>query len=384
MRSLYGLFVRAVFLSPVCVIYAQTNNASAPTLLARFSTAVATLEPAPSELNTLIYESAPLSHSGTMSQTNILRSAPTVNTTVEVRASSRDSEHDAPSTFRASAEQILSSAGTFGDFSRYLQLFPGVVFNSDQSNSILVRGGNPIENLYLVDGIEIPNINHISSAASTGGFASMIDTAIIQDVNLRSGGYDASFNERLSSVIEIHSRDSPSGGGRRSELNFGITGAGGISEWGLPNNGAMLFSFHRSLLDIFTNDIGLNGTPIYTNALSRVTLKPTASDRLTLLSLGGIDSININPDAGDKAETITIDTQYSGWRYTNGVQWQHIYSPRTFGAFTLSQSEQSQRIDQQDQLLNGTVPPGGTLASNLLTPIYHESTRDGLTSIGYD
>ena len=39
---------------------------------------------------------------------------------------------------------------------------PGVVWNNDITNEMMVRGGSPEENLYVVDGIEVPNINHIA------------------------------------------------------------------------------------------------------------------------------------------------------------------------------------------------------------------------------
>ena len=61
--------------------------------------------------------------------------------------------------YNVTRDEVLSSAGTWGDFSRFLQILPSVVWNTDMSNDVLVRGGNPSENLYVVDGIEVPNIN---------------------------------------------------------------------------------------------------------------------------------------------------------------------------------------------------------------------------------
>src|SRR4051794_36369008 len=87
-----------------------------------------------------------------------------VTTTVEVQAVEQMFERGAPEPFRAGGQDVLTTAGTFGDLSRYLQLFPGVVASSDFSNQILVRGGHPMENLFLVDGIEVPNINHLANA----------------------------------------------------------------------------------------------------------------------------------------------------------------------------------------------------------------------------
>ena len=285
--------------------------------------------------------------------------------------------------FHATAAEIQSSAGTYGDFSRYLQLFPGVVFNSDESDDVLVRGGNPIENLYLLDGFEVPNINHIAIGATTGGLVSMIDTASIDKIDFQTGGYDASYEERLSSVITIHTRELQTRQ-PHTEMDFGFVGAGGLREIPIMGNGSLLLAAHRSLLNLFTNNIGLNGVPIYTNTLVRGQWGPTEADSIMLDSLGGVDSIDITPEARDGDETNTIDTQYHGWRVTNGVRWRHVYSPRAFGTFTLSDSEQEQNIQQQDQLFNNVIPPGSTIATIPLTPVYSELTHDGTTNARYD
>ncbi len=203
-----------------------------------------------------------------------------VRTTVEVNAHTAGvgDVQTGPQPFHASAGEIMGSAGTFGDFSRYLQLFPGVVFNTDTSDDLLVRGGNPIENLFLVDGFEIPNINHIASEGTTGGLVSMIDTSAVQNLDLYTGGYDARYDERLSSVVDIHTRER---GDQESHANaeFGFVGAGGLALMPLPGGGSLLASAHRSMLNLFTNDIGLNGVPIYSNILLSARVNLSAKER---------------------------------------------------------------------------------------------------------
>ena len=307
-----------------------------------------------------------------------------VRSTVEVHGGEQSGgeKGNAPEPFHATAAEILSSAGTFGDMSRYLQLFPGVVFNSDESDDVIVRGGNPLENLFTVDGFEVPNINHITTEASTGGLVSMIDSAALENVDMHSGGYDASYEERLSSVVEIHTRELKDGA-RHTEADFGFIGAGGITEGPLPGNGSLLLSAHRSLLNLVTNDIGLDGVPIYTNELVRAHWKLGSRDEVTLLSIGGVDSINIKPEARDRIETSTIEEQYSGWRITNGIRWLHLYSPHFFGNLTLSHSEQQERVHEQDQLLDD-IAVGNNPWSDVLTPVYLETTKDGVTNLRYD
>lgn len=308
-----------------------------------------------------------------------------VNTTVQVSAGNQSNATDrnAPEPFHASAAEVMSSAGTYGDSSRYLQLFPGVVFNTDESDDVLVRGGNPIENLYLVDGIEVPNINHIATEASTGGLVSMIDTTALDNVDLRTGGYDASYEERLSSIVDIHTREAKSNQ-RHTEMDLGFVGAGGVTESPLAGGGSLLVSAHRSLLNLFTNDIGLDGVPIYTNGMVSAHRKLTSKDEVSVLGLGGADSINIKPQALDWIETNTIQTQYSGWRGTMGVRWQHMFSGHNFGNLTVSDSEQHETIAQQNQFINTNVPGEHSPLSDVLTPVYSEQTHDGMVNVRYD
>ena len=71
---------------------------------------------------------------------------------------------------RIQSHAVAKSAGTLQDISRYVSTLPGVVSGSaDFRNDIVVRGGSPLENLFVVDNIEIPNINSFANLASAGG-----------------------------------------------------------------------------------------------------------------------------------------------------------------------------------------------------------------------
>jgi outer membrane receptor protein involved in Fe transport len=292
-------------------------------------------------------------------------------------------DSNGPVPLHATAAEVISSAGTFGDFSRYIQTFPGVAFDTDESDDILVRGGNPIENLFLVDGIEVPNINHITSEASTGGLVSMIDTAALKDVDLHSGAYNASYEERLSSVIDIHTREL-SGNAPVTEGDFGFIGAGGTSEMPMNNGGSFLISAHRSLLNLFTDDIGLDGVPIYTDYLASSRLELGPADTLSVLTLGGVDSINITPAAFDDAETSTIQVQYRGWRISNGARWQHVFSPSNFGVLTFSDAEQHEHIGEEDQFFQNGSTIDIPVHTDSQVPVYSELTHDSTINLRYD
>jgi hypothetical protein len=310
----------------------------------------------------------------------VLSSIRPVQTTVEVDAGEQTLREGLAAPYHVTRAEVLASAGTWGDFTRYLRVLPGTVGNTDQSNDVMVRGGHPAENLYVVDGIEVPNVNHLAVEGTTGGFTSMIDTSTIGSLDMKVGVYDASYSSRLSSLIEIHTRESL-GTAPVREADLGIAGAGGFLARPVGNNGSLLLSAHRSILNLVTDDIGLNGVPTYTNGLARLELSPDKNDHLSLLSISGADSINIEPSCGDVFETLTTDTQYGGIRSTGGLIWQHTHSPRSVFTLTGSYTTQQQNIAQQAQSTSVayySCQPAPT------TSVYQEKTRDSISTLGFN
>jgi hypothetical protein len=312
-----------------------------------------------------------------------------VISTVEVHGTERELGASHPDPFEAGSQEVISTAGSYGDISRFLQVLPGVVATSDLSNEILVRGGHPMENLFLVDGIEVPNINHLATLGTTGGFGPMIDAGVTQGIKLYTGGYDAHYPERLSSVTEIRTLDSASLAGH-AEADVGVEGFGGLAESPMLG-GELLVSAHHGIMDLIGNsfNMGLSGLPSYTNELARFRRMDASGNRLTVLHVAGWDSVQITPCANDPSETSSIDSQYSAWRETTGVEWQRIYSPHSFAVAVISDSEQIEHIHQQDQILNPmTVTPDAThcpipAAEAVSTPVYMEDSNNAFSTASY-
>jgi hypothetical protein len=309
-----------------------------------------------------------------------------VTFSVEVHAKEGGSDLSTSTPFVAGGEDVLNSAGSHGDLLRFLQLSPGVVSTSDLSNQMLVRGGHPMENLYLLDGIEVPNINHLANSNTTGGFGPMIDAAAVQSLTLQTGGFEARYPERLSSITEFRTLDSkPSG---HAEGEFGIQGLGFLLD--LPvRRGDLLASAHHGLLDVVASDTGMNGVPSYTNALTRFRRKTGDSGEVTLVNVVGWDSISITPCAGNKLESNAINSQYSGWRETTGIRWQSLGSAKSVSAFSLSDSEQVEHISQQDQQaqsmharINHPCPIPADMVKTI--PVYEEDSNNSFTTAKYD
>ncbi|MBM78698.1 MAG: TonB-dependent receptor [Crocinitomicaceae bacterium] len=93
------------------------------------------------------------------------------------------------------------SVGGEPDFAQYLQTAPGVVTTGDQGGQMYIRGGSPIQNKVLLDGMTIYNPFH------SIGFFSVFDTEIIRSADIYTGGFSAEYGGRISSVMDITTKD---------------------------------------------------------------------------------------------------------------------------------------------------------------------------------
>lgn len=115
---------------------------------------------------------------------------------------------------------------------------PSIAKVNDQVNGLIVRGGNPAENAFYLDNIEIPNINHYPMQGSSSGPIGLINTDFIQEVDFSAGGFSAAYGDRLSSVMELRFRE-----GNRQEFDgqidmnlagVGLTGEGPLAGEKVP------------------------------------------------------------------------------------------------------------------------------------------------------
>lgn len=87
------------------------------------------------------------------------------------------------------------------DLVKTVQMLPGVQSGTEGSSGLYVRGGSPDENLILLDDVPLYNVTHLF------GFFSVFNSDAIKTVNLHKGGFPARFGGRLSSVMDIHTKD---------------------------------------------------------------------------------------------------------------------------------------------------------------------------------
>jgi len=95
----------------------------------------------------------------------------------------------------------LPTIGGSPDLAQYLQVLPGVIFTGDQGGQLYIRGGSPVQNKVLLDGMIIYNPFH------SIGLFSVFDTDIMRNADVYTGGFGSEYGGRISSVMDITTRD---------------------------------------------------------------------------------------------------------------------------------------------------------------------------------
>lgn len=95
----------------------------------------------------------------------------------------------------------IPTIGAEPDLAQYLQILPGVIFTGDQGGQLYIRGGPPIQNKVLLDGMVIYNPFH------SIGLFSVFDSDIIRNADVYTGGFNAEYGGRISSIMDITMRD---------------------------------------------------------------------------------------------------------------------------------------------------------------------------------
>ncbi|MEO8446020.1 MAG: TonB-dependent receptor [bacterium] len=222
-----------------------------------------------------------------------------VTEVIDVEANSfKQSSNVNISSINLDYEEIRRAPGATEDISRMLQTAPGVAIGNDQRNDLIIRGGSPSENLILIDGIEIPNINHFGTDGSSSGAIGFINSKFIFDTDMLTGGFPSLYGDKLSGVININFKE----GSRKKlykDINLSIAGFGGIFEGPLSEKGSFMISIRRSYLELIKDAIRLTSVPNYWDFNLKTTFDISPNDKLTLIGLLGLDKIDFSGESAD-------------------------------------------------------------------------------------
>ncbi len=230
-----------------------------------------------------------------------------------------------------SYEEIRRAPGVGGDVSRILMMLPSIAKVDDQSNNLIVRGGNPMENTFYVDNIEIPNINHFPQQGASGGPIGILNVDFIQDVTFYSGGFSALYGDKLSSIMDITFRE-----GNREEFNgqldLNFSGFGGVAEGPMFNNkGSYLFSLRRSYLDFVVKafNVGSTVAPVYGDVQGKLVYDLNPNHKLILLTIIADDHNAPDRETAEK-NFMTHYGRQDIYQSTIGLNWRAIWGKKGY------------------------------------------------------
>jgi len=123
---------------------------------------------------------------------------------VQITAEREEARSDTrTSVIKLTPKQIsrIPTIGGQADLAQYLQVLPGVIFTGDQGGQLYIRGGSPIQNKVILDGMIVYNPFH------SIGLFSVFDTDILRNADIYTGGFNAQHGGRISSVMDLTTRD---------------------------------------------------------------------------------------------------------------------------------------------------------------------------------
>lgn len=253
---------------------------------------------------------------------------------------------------RLTAEEIRSNPGGNFDISRVIQTLPGVGGTSGSvggfRNDIIIRGGAPNENVFYLDGIEIPNINHFATQGSGGGPTGILNVSFIEDVKLSTSAFDARYDNALSSVFQFRQIN---GNPRRLQGNIRLSATELAATFEGPikqEKTTFLASARRSYLQFLFKAIDLPIRPNYWDFQFKVTHRINPKTTLTFLGVGAIDEFSFaapRKATPEKLYVINSNPSIEQWNYTVGATLRRQIS-NGYWNLSLSRNTLNNSLDQ--------------------------------------
>ncbi|MGZ8538240.1 MAG: TonB-dependent receptor [Flavisolibacter sp.] len=273
-----------------------------------------------------------------------------------IRNSARAGTLETPlSVQRLTSEEIKANPGGNFDISRVINSLPGVGGSSGSvggfRNDIIIRGGGPGENVFYLDGIEIPVINHFSTLGSGGGPTGILNVSFIEDVKLSSSAFNAKYDNALSSVFEFKQK---AGNANKTQGNIRLSGTelAATIEGPLNKNKNLTYlaSVRRSYLQFLFSLIDLPIRPNFWDFQYKLTYRPDAKSTISFLGVGAIDQFGfgkIKEATQDKLYTLYQVPSIRQRSYAVGASYRRSVN-NGFYLLSISRNALDSRIEKFD------------------------------------
>lgn len=251
------------------------------------------------------------------------------------------------------------------DIVRTLQLTPGVSAGTEGISGLYVRGGNLDENLFLIDGNPVYQVNHI------GGLFSAFNNEAIKGMNFFKAGFPARYGGRLSSVVDVYTKE----GNRREfhgSASLGLV-AGNLNLEGplWKDRASFHVALRRTWMDVLTAPIlaivnkknkkrgeRLNIRYAFHDLNARVDYHFNDRSRMYLSLYNGNDVLKIASDDFSYGENVTsyyntLDTYMRWGNLVASAGWTYAFSPKLFGKLSGFYTHYQSKIKYREEEIDG-------------------------------
>lgn len=229
--------------------------------------------------------------------------------------------------------QVRKLPALFGevDIIKNIQMLPGVITAGEGTSSFYVRGGSADQNLILIDEAPIYDPSHLF------GLFSVFNADVIKDSELYKGGIPARFGGRLSSILDVRTKD-----GNNKEFH----GSGGIGSMASrlmvegpikKDKSSYIISARRSYVDLFMRMAGEENLVNFYDVNAKFNWKANNSNRFFAAFYSGRDAFKFGDNFG------------FAWGNTTGtLRWNHLFSDRLFSNATVIASNFDYKLELKD------------------------------------
>lgn len=292
--------------------------------------------------------------------------------------------------------QLKTVPTLFGetDILKALQLLPGVKPGVEGAAGFYVRGGGPDENLFLLDGIPIYNVNHM------GGFFSVFNADAIKSVTLYKGSFPARFGGRLSSVLDIQMND---GNNERLHGNVSIgliSSKANLEGPLLSKNTTFSLSARRTYFDILAQPVikyaarqsgssgNISAGYYFYDVNAKITHRFSDKDRIFLSTFMGDDVIysNIPNDSYNYSNGSFSSKLKLGWQWGNlvtALRWNHVINNKLFMNTTAAYTRYRFNMDIGTTETQKTIAPPST-STQTIDLGYRSGIEDYSAKVDFD
>lgn len=231
-------------------------------------------------------------------------------------------------------KQVKRLPALFGepDIIKTIQMLPGVASAGEGTSAFFVRGGSADQNLILIDEAPIYDPSHLF------GLFSVFNADVIKESELYKGGIPTRFGGRLSSVLEVRTKD---GNNKKMEGSGGIgTLASRFTLQGpiKKDKSSFIVSGRRSYVDLFLRAAGEDNTVFFYDVNAKANWKHNNNNRF-------FAALYLGRDVFDFDDTFGFD-----WgNATATFRWNHLFNERLFSNTSLVASNFDYKLELDDE-----------------------------------